>query len=42
MNVGIIGAGAWGSALGAIIARGGNDVCLVEVLHLINLYNLKK
>ena len=28
MNVGIIGAGAWGSALGAIIACGGNDVCL--------------
>lgn len=28
MKVGIIGAGAWGSALSAIIARGGNDVCL--------------
>lgn len=28
MNVGIIGAGAWGSALGSVIARGGNEVCL--------------
>ena len=28
MNVGVIGAGAWGTALGIVAARGGNEVVL--------------